>query len=232
MREFDEKYYWDKVSSDKIIDYTNKNHKDEYKVILSEIFPDLLQYMNQLYWVNATMLYMNAYLGVSQKKISSMFGISQYGVSKRYRASKKKLKIIMSKPYHNRNRVFNILNIILNHKDAEILFVYYNINMFSLVKVIMSSTMSVSSSNDKLNRVLEVFNNIYKRRNDKESMFVYIKAHNIHFDMDSDYEKLKISIEKLHDFFESIKRECLYGSYLFKKNDNDRNNFDSECLFD
>jgi hypothetical protein len=191
---------------------------------------DIVPYINQLYWVNAVVLYLNAYVGVSQTKISQMLGISQFGVSKRYQASKNKLKFVMTKPIKDRSRLKQILSTILPTKYCSPLIVFYSFNLMSITYRVMGNVGTV-----KINNNFKLAVSLLKEYSECETEHQFKNIMEREGLKTKDLDNWKIyhtSSKKLYTFFNDTRQMCLYGNYLFKANDDkNRADFDKHCTF-
>ena len=199
---------------------------------MENVFPDVLHYVNQLFWVNAVILYMNTYLKIPQVVIANFFGMSQYGVSKRYRSSKKKLKNIMRKPFTSRDKLFSYMSVILPCDIAEVMSLYYNFNLVSVSNQIISSTVSSISFTTKINKGMSILKTYYDSIDDKDNFIKLIKRYNPDFNYsENDVDKLTNFVKRVYEYISDIKSQHLYGSYMFKKLDKKRFDFDEKDLF-
>ena len=221
-------FYWDYVS---VNASKNTDCNDSFKTLIKDSFLDIFVYIDQLYWVNAVVLYLNAYIGISQVKISKLLGISQFGVSKRYQSSKNKLKFIMSKPIQDRNKITSILTMLLSHKHYSPLIVFYSFNLMSMMYKVINSVGTVKIDNN-FNAAMIVLES-YANATNEEEFYRIMKVELGVVHLGIHWEDYKLDAGRLINFFKSTRQQCLYGNYLFKANDKiGRSDFDKKCLFE
>lgn len=227
--EMSQNAYWDYVSVTRS-NPEDKKEKDPFKETIKETFQDLLPYVNQLYWANAVVIYLNAYLGISQTKIAKLLGISQFGVSKRYRASKNKLKFVMTKPIKDRNKLSSSLNTLLPSEYAEPIIVFYSFNLISITCRTIN-TVGVTKINNNFIKGVDLLEQ-YALVESHEGFVKIMEEHNMPVPEVLDWIKYKTFAIRMEKFLRETKESCLYGNYFFKVNDNrGRKDFDRKCLF-
>jgi len=227
--EMSQNAYWDYASVNQA-NPEDKKEKDPFKETIKETFQDLLPYVNQLYWANAVVIYLNAYLGISQTKIAELLGISQFGVSKRYRASKNKLKFIMTKPVKDRNKLSSNLDILLPSEYAEPIVIFYSFNLISITCRTMS-TVGVTKINNNFIKGVDLLER-YAKVETKEGFVAIMKEYDLLIPEHMDWMLHKTFAIRMEKFLRETKESCLYGNYFFKMNDNrGRKDFDRKCLF-
>jgi len=212
--------YWDYVSVNKSDDGNREGIKD----LIKDSFLTVVPYLNQLYWVDAIVFYMNAYLDIPQVKIAEILGLSQFGVSKRYRSSIKKLKSVFNKPFKDTGILIDRLGVILPESYIEKIILYYFFTTFSL-SAKMSGDMSPSSVVLKINKITDVLVE-YAEADTKEQFISLVKKYKpdmIDKDLDNlDWEVYYTTVVKLLRYINTLKSTHSYGSYIFKINDKKR----------
>jgi len=212
--------YWDYVSVNKNEDYNKEGVKD----LVKDAFLTLVPYLNQLYWVDATVFYMNAYLDIPQVKIAEILGLSQFGVSKRYRSSIKKLKSVFNKPFRDIKVLIDRLGMLLPEDSVEKIILYYSFTTFSL-SAKMSGDVSSSSVVLKINRIIDTLVE-YAEAGTKEQFLSLVKKYKPNI-TDEELKNLNwkvyyTTVVKLLKYIDVLKSTHSYGSYIFKINDKKR----------
>lgn len=213
--------YWDYVSV-RQQDSDVKKEKDSFKSALKETFPDIAdKIIDKLFWVNAMVLYLNVYCELSQTNISKLLNISQFGVSKRYRSSKNKIKFIMDKPIHNNSKLRELLQKFFPKREIEILITFYSIGLFSMTNRILFNvryttlSMSIKNAYNRMERICSL--------SDKEFMSRFRNV--------SMYDKQMLC--RVKDYFKALIDNQLTGNFLFKiKEYEGRFNFDDKVIFE
>jgi len=209
--------FWDYVSTVEHIGYHDKKVRDEFKEIMREILPDIKNILDQIYWVNALVLYLNTYCFVSQNKIAEILNISQFGVSKRYRASKNKIKRVTKIPIKSRKKVINILSKFIKWEHLEIVVMYYFIGVKSMVQRITGkSSNKVNLVIDKSLKVIKYFGEC-----DKDEFVKRINRHNIEID-DDKIEYYFNKIKSINRYFKYVKEDINTGSFTFRNTENNK----------
>jgi hypothetical protein len=73
--------YWNYVSS-----LTPAESEETMKDLFAQNFDFIRPYLDEIYWVNAMVIYANLVCGVNQRALAKFFKMSQYGVSKKIKA--------------------------------------------------------------------------------------------------------------------------------------------------
>lgn len=94
MRELKDNY-WDWVSSQDQVDYTER---DDFATIVKDCLEQLNPYLDKLIWVEANIIYLNKVYDINQTIVGNYLGISQFGVSKRLRKAIERLRVKMTCP--------------------------------------------------------------------------------------------------------------------------------------
>lgn len=94
--------YWDFISTQDIIDYSDV---DTLNSIAIDSFENLQPLLEDMTWVDANVLYLALIYEINQSQIGDYLGISQFGVSKRYRKALQRLKTKASRPESNYAKV-------------------------------------------------------------------------------------------------------------------------------
>jgi len=221
MAQYEEnKNYWDYVSVR--ANNNQKKEKDPFKSALMDTFPDIAEkIIDKLFWVNAMVLYLNVYCGLSQTNIAKLLNISQFGVSKRYRSSKNKIKIILNRPIHSNDKLRELLEKFFPNKEIEPIIVFYSIGLFSMTNRILF--------NVKYTTISAVLRNAIKHMtdicslSDEEFIKRYQKA----------TLKDKLLLCRVRDYLEFSVNTQLTGNFLFKTKEYEgRFNFDDKVIFE
>ena len=215
------KNYWDYVSV-KGQDEEDKREKDPFKSALKETFPDIAdKIIDKLFWVNAMVLYLNVYCELSQTNIAKLLNISQFGVSKRYRSSKNKIKFIMNKPIHSHSKLRELLQKFFSKRDVEILVVFYSVGLFSMTNRILFNVKYTTLSFG----IKNAYKKMEKICNLSDEEFIKKYSHASVFD--------KQTLCRVKDYFAILINSQLTGNFLFKiKEYEGRFNFDDKVIFE
>jgi predicted transcriptional regulator len=220
--------YWDYVATQ--ADKHENHARESFTDLIKVTFPDLVTYVDQIFWVNGAVLYMNSYLGIPQRKIGKLLGLSQFGVSKRFRSSKSKLKLTMSRPYQSIDALNRILNRILPKNLVEPLVQFHFIGVMSMVIFLGNCSTSSLSTSTKIKTAL----NIIKKLDEMNSLdeinrfFNKLKLSPV---TPEEFDGLKNNIHKLNEFYIKLKDSKLYGNFSFRKNNGIRFKGDPYELF-
>ena len=214
--------YWDWVSVNQV---DNKKVKDEFKEILKEVFPTVENEINELFWVNAIILYFNTYCGASQHSIAKLFNLSQFGVSKRYRSSKSKLKVILKRPFKNKNKVKSIFNKVLPKEMVEPILIYYFTGVISITSMYMNKNVQ-----KKVIRALEIIN-ILAKIDDIHLFEKMLNYYNPTKKTPKETEFLFVAVKSIDNYLAFLKQQMLIGNFFFKMNDKKYNEIEENlCI--
>ena len=119
--------YWDYIST-----LSPKESKETIKELCQNNFYFLRPYMDELFWVDSNVVFLNLVCGVPQMVVARIMGSSQLGVSKRVRTSWKKIRNILLRPEKDVVRVRKDFQMILGKSLVETAVVYYQLKTFSV----------------------------------------------------------------------------------------------------
>ena len=198
-----------------------QNIEDLYKTDL----PFLLPYLNRIFWVDATLSYLNYGCGAAQSAISKLFKqnelpISQLGVSKRVRASKKKLYTQMLKPTSDLYKVRDLYEALFRNKYfVDKLILYYEFGMLNKISEFYGNNASpqITSALDHLNKLskAETYSDFMKiTRGDKDRIESLINT--------LGFYNFMTVIRSHNSFLSHIRNSNSYSSHQFKSFDGRR----------
>lgn len=202
--------YWDWVSSQDLIDYTDK---EDIRELLKQSFTYINPYLDKLFWVEANAIYLNQIYDVAQVEIAKYLGISQLGVSKRVRSGIRKLK----------------LRLLLSNTDLRTL--RADLSQIFTGELLEYATLlckvqSVGVTNRILNKGRPTLNTITDTlslaktqplKAYRESTKDYRKL------TEEELESIQRVATKYYEFFNQSKTLSTVGDYLFKRDDLNRN---------
>lgn len=208
---------------------------DSLKDLMRENFSAFSHYLDGLYHVEATCIYLNVVCRVPQKKVARMLGISQYGVSKRVRSGIDKLPHLLRSPERDRVVVKADLFELLPPVTAEVVFVYYHLNTYSwsgrilgrsscTVKDIVKRGLSTLRSLADSTSVLEYRDAYLEDSNSKEKESKDATLARIsHILSDNEvYMQKKLTASRYLTYLRGVSSRTSYGCYTFKKYDSKR----------
>jgi len=164
------------------------------KDILSMDYEFFSSYIDDLYFIEANMVYMNYVCDVPQMVIADIFNMRQYGVSKRIYSAFRRLSIRMKAPDSNLSDSYNFLSKILPKSQAYILTIWYSLKtVISVAKTAKASGLSVTQA---LKDSEEILRELYQTNTLED--FKYILTDNMRL-KDIDIEFLK-SLEDKSNF--------------------------------
>jgi len=214
--------YWDYIST-----LDSKDIEEPLKELIKDSFVFFNPYLNELFYIEANYIYLNYVWDIPQAKIGDLFGVSQYGVSKRIKSGLKKINTIFKRPENDRNIVRNDFASILPKDLVEISVLYYFLKTFSLVSNIVD--ISYGNMRNKINYVLQILEK-YKGCNQQEYKKYYkellgSKADELYINLLEDehfYKNELVKVERYYDYMKELSESYNYGDYLFKRDDNKR----------
>lgn len=121
--------YWDFISAQDLIDYSDV---DTLNSIAIDSFENLQPMLEDMTWVDANVLYLALIYEISQSQIGDYLGISQFGVSKRYRKALQRLKTKASRPSTDYAKVRDELLPVFGEDSIGIamaLYIFNNLNV-------------------------------------------------------------------------------------------------------
>lgn len=232
---------------DSYIDYlaniNNSELGESLKDLMRDYYEFFMPYLDELYHVEANFIYLNMICGVSQARIASIVGISQYGVSKRVKAGLNKLTNLIKIPEKDKKRVRYDLEFLLPLDQSELIFNYYFFRTFALTGRMLGLDSSlVNSQVDKIVKALrqyEVCDNLksfiatyINTHGLKGKTFTWIKQEQpLHYhrmmqirDGLEDYKLMSAQARRYATYLDSLVHISSYGDYTFKLYDRDRTN--------
>lgn len=220
-----DKYYWDYISS-----LTPSESKETIKGLCQENFHFLRPVLDELFWVDSHVVFLNLVCGVPQMKIASIMGTSQLGISKRVRSAWKKIRVILMRPESDVFKIRSHFHCILSGSLVETALIYYQIKTFSVTSRILGGVKE-GAVRVRIHQVLEDLKKVKGCGNIREMVEAIreIKPLEEEFvlkrlsDMGEPYfEFLRDTAERYLGYFELVLPVGYYSDFIYKKFDKDR----------
>jgi len=216
--------YWDYIST-----LDTRESEEDIRELIKENFQFLKPYLNELFYVEANYIYLNYVFDIPQAKIAELFGVSQYGVSKRIKSALEKINNLFKRPENNRNIVRQDFKNLLPNYLVEIAVIYYFMKTFSITSEITGFT--YGNLRNKLYDVINLLDKYSKVKTHQEFVKLYKrtkkeKNQNIYY-MNSLKDKSIFELEvtkakRYYDYLNKLIKSSNYGDYTFKRDDKKR----------
>ena len=208
----------------------NRDCGETIKDLLRETFHFIRPSLEELYWVDFNVLYLNKVCGVPQIKVADIMGMSQLGVSKRVRTSVVKVRNLIKRPESDILRVRKDFQMLLAPSLVETLVLYYQVKTFSVVSRILGGvkegavrvrvTQALSQLRDLVSqesrpKFLQTLRSIRPQRYDAlEEQWK--------LDPQETYDLLSTLARRYLDYLELVFKTGYYSDYVFKIFDKER----------
>lgn len=217
-----EQHYMDYIS---VNGTSNELNKEDIKDLFNSSIDIVNPILDNIYWLDAICSFLNLSNKVPQTKIANMIGMSQLGVSKRMRASIKKMRQYLMKPEADSTIVKSDLENIIPIDKMEVFLMYYNIGSFSMVSKILNH--KNGSVRNNIIVIINMFENILSSTNNQEflsafdySLVIYHK--NAMLSNRNHIIEVKNTIKRYYDYIYMIMKSTNYSTYQCKLYDKDR----------
>jgi len=216
--------YWDYIST-----LDNKEIEEPLKELIKDAFKFFNPYLNELFYIEANYIYLNYVWDLPQALIGDLFGVSQYGVSKRIKSGVSKINTIFKRPENDRNTVRQDFKSLFPDEVVEIIVLYYFMKTFSLV--VSLTDISYGNMRNKVNAVIKQLESYTEAKTVQEYIKVYQEVNKGFIDKlyidtlranNSFYLNEKVKTKRYFDYLSELVTTHNYGDYLFKRDDDKR----------
>lgn len=216
--------YWDYIST-----LDNKEMEEPLRELIKESFKFFNPYLNELFYIEANYIYLNYVWELPQALIGDLFGVSQYGVSKRIKSGLGKINTIFKRPENDRNIVRQDFKCLFQDDLVEILVLYYFMKTFSLV--VSLTDISYGNMRNKVNAVIKYLKDYSEAENVQAFIRVYTNIQDKNIDKlyietlknnDSFFINERVKTKRYYDYLSELIKTHNYGDYLFKRDDDKR----------
>lgn len=223
--------YWDWVSTQEIL---APEDKEDIRTLIKDCFEFIKPYMDELFWVEANIIYLNYVHNISQHTIAKYLDVTQLAVSKRLHSGVKKLKLALKRPTKNSMEVLDFLGKVLPEKKAYIAMVYYFSKSYSHTAILCE--MSVTRVREIILHLIEVLREV--KEADDSRLVKVVKTHSevinipdivmknndtkrYEFLKDLEIHKrdFRESVGKYLEYYELLISSNNFGDYLFKRDE-------------
>lgn len=217
-----EQHYIDYISVNKS---DNELNKEDIKDLFSSSIDIVNPILDNIYWLDAICSFLNLSNKVSQTKIAKMIGMSQLGVSKRMRASIKKMKQYLMKPEVDSMIIKADLETIIPIDKMEVFLMYYNIGSFSMVSKIINHKNGSVRNNIVI--IMVMFDNILSSTNNQEFLssldYSFVAYHKEAMLTNRNHTiEVKNTVKRYYDYINIIMKSTNYSTYQCKLYDKER----------
>jgi hypothetical protein len=167
---------------------------ESLKDIIKEEYLFFSKYLNDLYFVEANIVYMNYVANVPQVKIAEIFNIKQYGVSKRISSALKRLSIQLKAPDSQVKDSYIFLNKLISHPKSYVIVIWY------ALKTISAVALSARASNSIISQTIS---------ETKKTLKDYAECNNVH-----EFVKVMALNKRVEELDEDF-IESLHNDYSF-----------------
>jgi len=216
--------YWDYIST-----LDNADMEEPLKELIKEAFKFFNPYLNELFYIEANYIYLNYVWDLPQALIGDLFGVSQYGVSKRIKSGVGKINTIFKRPENDRNIVRQDFKSLLPDEVVELVVLYYFLKTFSLV--VSLTDISYGNMRNKINSIIEHLKSYTEAKTVQEYIKVYQEVNKGFIDKlyidtlranDMFFRNEQVKTKRYYDYLSELITSHNYGDYLFKRDDDKR----------
>lgn len=208
----------------------NRDCGESIKDLLRSTFHFIRPSLEELFWVDFNVLYLNKVCGVPQVKVAEIMGMSQLGVSKRVRTSVVKVRNLIKRPESDILRVRSDFQMLLGSSLVETLLLYYQVKTFSVVSRILGGVkegavrVRVTQALCQLRSLVAQdtrakFLHVLRSINPLSYMYVEAKWRE---DPQGMYDLLYALASRYLEYLELIFNTGYYSDYVFKVYDKER----------
>lgn len=216
--------YWDYVST-----LDNKDIEEPLRELVKDAFKFFNPYLNELFYIEANYIYLNYVWDLPQALIGDLFGVSQYGVSKRIKSGVSKINTIFKRPENDRNIVRRDFSNFIADDLVELIVLYYFMKTFSLVVSLID--ISYGNMRNKVNTVIRQLESYTEAKTVQEYIKVYQEVNKGFIDklyldtLRADHNFFlneRVKAERYYNYLNELIQSHNYGDYLFKRDDGKR----------
>lgn len=206
--------YWDYISTQDLIDYTDRG--DSTNELMLQSLDFISPYLNELCWVDANILYLQAYK-IPQHSIAQYLNISQYGVSKRQRRAMERLKVKLSRPENDYNKAQRELTLAFGNNISEVMCLYM-FNNISLVAHLYGN----NARDEVIDRIeafinAEALESILKSYGLHNLNIAELKLKNEYSIITENIDRILVITKKYSKYFDMILKDSTIGEMVFNK---------------
>jgi hypothetical protein len=217
------------VDFEYLVDISSTKEDEEQEVsvkdFLQKEYNYLAPYIDNLYYIEANIVFLNYVCKVPQVLISDIFSIKQYGVSKRISSALKRLSIQLKSPDKKLKDSYDFLKNIMPSVNAYVLLIWYDIKtVYATTLIVRASNLAVSSNMNKMEEYLRLLAESPNAFEMKKIIYKHLESFEINTDfLDAITEepsyflvvKHKINIHLA--YIEELKNYNSRGSHNFRR---------------